>query len=90
MQYLQEGNLISSPRQTHPQPINNQPRSQWEEGGVESEHSAGCLHLQDPQSPDVLLSKTPSYYNQCCPTYTQHFLPKQERFGVGLHDIREK
>lgn len=31
MQYLQEGNLISSLRQTHPQPINNSPRSQWEE-----------------------------------------------------------
>lgn len=34
MQYLQEGNLISSRRQTHPHPINNQPSSEWEESRV--------------------------------------------------------
>lgn len=39
------------------------------------------LDLKGPENP---FSQTTSYYciNQCCPTYTQHVLPKYGQFGV--------
>lgn len=76
MQYLQKGNLISSLRQTHPHPINNQPRSRWEESGVgtppEGQHWA-CVRrsgtLQDRSRSfwaENLFSQTHLHCKQRC------------------------